>query len=77
MYFIFNLECIYAALSREIPLRVPTKSHCSTKPKNLSEMSEIQWSHTLYISLNQAKPDSSVWAPTTSFQIPDVSVFTG
>jgi hypothetical protein len=26
------------------------------------EMSEIQWPHTLHISLNQEKPDGSIWA---------------
>jgi hypothetical protein len=48
-------------------------------------MSETQWAHTLHISLNQEKPDRLVsqtgwfdlgrWAPTASFQIPDVPVF--
>jgi hypothetical protein len=42
IYFIFNLGCRHAALSRGIPLGLPTKSHCSTKPKNPSEVNETQ-----------------------------------
>jgi hypothetical protein len=42
IYFIFNIECRYAALSRGIPYGLPRKSQCSTKPKNPSEMSETQ-----------------------------------
>jgi hypothetical protein len=30
MYFIFNLECRHATLSRRIPHGLPTKSKCST-----------------------------------------------
>jgi hypothetical protein len=52
MYFIFNLEYRHATLSRGIPHGLPTKSQCSTKPKNPNEMSETQWSHTLHISLD-------------------------
>jgi hypothetical protein len=33
MYFMFNLECRHAALSRGIQHGLPTKSQCSTKPK--------------------------------------------
>jgi hypothetical protein len=54
-YFIFNLEYRNAALSREIPHGLPTKSQYSTYPKNPSEMSETQWPHILHISLNQEK----------------------
>jgi hypothetical protein len=60
MYFIFNLEYRYAALSREMLHRLSTKSHAQQKPKYLSVMSETQWSHTLHISLNQKKPDGPV-----------------
>jgi hypothetical protein len=42
MDFIFNLECRHAALLRGMLHRLPTKDQCSTKPKNPSEMSEIQ-----------------------------------
>jgi hypothetical protein len=58
--------------------RLSTKSHAQQKPKYPSEMSEIQWPHILYISLNQKKPDGLVyqtggsglgrWALTASFQ---------
>jgi hypothetical protein len=37
-------------------------------------MSEIQWSHTLYLSLNQEKQDSSVLPVAAIFQILDVLV---
>jgi hypothetical protein len=60
MYFIFNLEYRCVALSRGIPHGLPTKSQCSTKSRNPSEMSEAQWSHTLRISLNLEKSDGSV-----------------
>jgi hypothetical protein len=60
MYFIFNLEYRYAALSREMLHRLSKKSHAQQKPKYLSVMSETQWSHTLHISLNQEKPDGPV-----------------
>jgi hypothetical protein len=42
MYFIFNLEYRYAALSREMAHRLSTKSHAQQKPKYPSEMSETQ-----------------------------------
>jgi hypothetical protein len=87
MYFIFNLDYRYVALSREMLHRLSTKSHTQQKPKYPSEMSETQWSHTLHISLNQGKSDDPVsqtggsglviWAPTASFLILDVPVFTG
>jgi hypothetical protein len=87
MYFIFNLEYRYAALSRGMLHRLSTKSHAEQKSKYPSEMSEIQWPHALHISLKQWKPDGPIsqirgsgldkWAPTASFQIPDVLVFTG
>jgi hypothetical protein len=48
MYFIFNIECRHGLL---------IKSQYSRKPKNPSEISEIQWLYTLHISLNQGKPD--------------------
>jgi hypothetical protein len=48
---------MHAALSRGIPYGSPIKSQYSTKPKNPSEMSEIQWPHTLLIPLNQRKLD--------------------
>jgi hypothetical protein len=60
VYFIFNLEYRYAALSRVMLHRLSTKSHAEQKPKYPSEMSETQWPHTLHISLNQEKPDGSV-----------------
>jgi hypothetical protein len=40
--------------------RLSTKSHAQQKPKYPSEMSEIQWPHTLHISLKQEKPDGPV-----------------
>jgi hypothetical protein len=46
-YFIFNIEYWSAALSRGISHGLPTKSQCSTYPKNPSEMSETQWPHAL------------------------------
>jgi hypothetical protein len=52
MYFICNLECRHAALSRGMPHGLLTKFQCSTKPKYSSEISETQWPHTLHISLN-------------------------
>jgi hypothetical protein len=77
MYFIFNLEYRYVALSRGMLHRLSTKSHTQQKPKYSSEMSETQWPHTLHISLNQGKPDGLVsqtegsglgrGAPTASF----------
>jgi hypothetical protein len=60
VYFIFNLEYRYAALSRVMLHRLSIKSHAEQKPKYPSEMSETQWPHTLHISLNQEKPDGSV-----------------
>jgi hypothetical protein len=60
IYFIFNLEYMYAALSRWKLHRLSTKSHTQQKPKYPSEMSETQWSHTQHISLNQEKLDGSV-----------------
>jgi hypothetical protein len=60
MYFIFNLEYIYAALLRGMLHRLSTKSHIQQKPSYPSEMSETQWPHTLHISLNQVKPDGPV-----------------
>jgi hypothetical protein len=62
IYFIFNLEYRYAALSRRMLHRLSTKSHTQQNPKYLSEMSEIQWLHTLHISLNQGKSDGPIWA---------------
>jgi hypothetical protein len=61
MYFIFNLEYRYAALSRRMLYRLSIKSHAQQKPKYPSEMSEIQWPHTLHISLNQEKLDGLVF----------------
>jgi hypothetical protein len=85
MYFIFNIEYTYVVLSRRMLHRLSTESHAQQKPKYSSKMSETQWSHTLHISLNQEKLDDPVsqtggadlgrWAPTASFQIPDVPVF--
>jgi hypothetical protein len=60
IYFIFNLEYRYTALSRGMLHRLSTKSHAQQKCKYPSEMSETQWLHTLYISLNQEKPDGPV-----------------
>jgi hypothetical protein len=60
MYFIFNLEYRYAALSRGMLHRLSIKSHAQQKTKYPSEMSETQWSHTLNISLNQEKSDGTV-----------------
>jgi hypothetical protein len=87
MYFIFNLEYSYAALSRVILYRLSTKSHAQQKPKYPSEMSKTQWPHTLHISLNQGKPDDPVWADELQwlvskywmfrFSKPDVPIFTG
>jgi hypothetical protein len=87
MYFIFNLEYRYVALSRGMLHRLSTKSHAQQKPKYPSEMSETQWPHTLHISLNQGKPDGPVWADELQrlvfkyrmFRFPkqDISVFTG
>jgi hypothetical protein len=84
MYFIFNFEYRYVALSRRMLHRLLIKSHTQQKPKYLSKMSETQWPHTLDISLNQGKLDGPVfqtggsylggWAPITSFLIPDVPV---
>jgi hypothetical protein len=55
MYFIFNLEYSYAALSGGMLRRLSIKSHAQQKSKYPSEMSETQWSHTFYISLKQKK----------------------
>jgi hypothetical protein len=81
MYFIFNLEYRCVALSRGIPHGLPTKSQCSTKSRNPSEMSEAQWSHTLRISLKLEnrmvrfpKPDCPILAVMASFQISDILV---
>jgi hypothetical protein len=60
MYFIFNLEYRYAALSRGMLRRLSIKSHAQQKPKYPSEMGEIQWPHTLHSSLNQKKLDDPV-----------------
>jgi hypothetical protein len=60
MYFIFNLEYKYTALSRGMLHRLSTKSHAQQKPKYPSEMSETQWSHTLHISLNHEKLNDPV-----------------
>jgi hypothetical protein len=60
IYFIFNLEYRYAALSREMLHRLSTKSHAQQKHKYPSEMSEMQWSHTLHISLKQEKSNGPV-----------------
>jgi hypothetical protein len=60
MYFIFNREYKYVALSRGMLYRLSTKSHAQQKPKYPSEMSETQWPHTLHISLNQEKSDGPV-----------------
>jgi hypothetical protein len=57
MYFIFNLEYMYVALSRGMLHRLSIKSHAQQKPKYPSEMSEIQWPHTPNILLNQEKLD--------------------
>jgi hypothetical protein len=40
MYFIFNIEYRYVALSRRMLRRLSTKSHAQQKPKYPSEMSE-------------------------------------
>jgi hypothetical protein len=40
MYFIFNLEYRYAALSRGMLHRLLSKSHAQQKPEYPSEMSE-------------------------------------
>jgi hypothetical protein len=62
IYFIFNFEYRYAALSRGMLHRLSTKSHAQQKLKYPSEMSETQWPYTLHISLNQEKLDGLVWA---------------
>ena len=87
MYFIFNLEYRYAALSRGILHKLSTKSHAQQKPKYPREMSETQWQHTLHISLNQEKLDGLVWADELQWLVfkywmfcflkLDVPVFTG
>jgi hypothetical protein len=38
-------------------------------------MSEMQWPHTLHISLNQEKQDSPIFSVMAIFQILDVPVF--
>jgi ABC-type antimicrobial peptide transport system ATPase subunit len=55
MYFIFNFEYMYAALSRGMLHRLSIKSHAQQKSKYPSEMSETQCPHTLHTSLNQKK----------------------
>jgi hypothetical protein len=60
MYFIFNLEYRFVALSNGMLHRLSTKSHAQQKAKYPSEMSETQWLHTLHISLNQEKPNGPV-----------------
>jgi hypothetical protein len=60
IYFIFNLEYRYVALSRGMLHRLSTKSLAQQKHKYSSEMSETQWSHILHISLNQKKPDGPI-----------------
>jgi hypothetical protein len=69
MYFICNIKCRHAALSRGIPHGLPTKSQCSTNPKNPSEMSETQWSYTLHISLNQGKLDGPFFCNTLCYEL--------
>jgi hypothetical protein len=61
IYFIFNLEYRYVALSRGMLHRLSIKSHAQQKAKYPSEMSETQWPHTHHISLNQEKPDNLVF----------------
>jgi hypothetical protein len=61
IYFIFNLEYRYATLLRGMLHRLSTKSHAQQKTKYPSEISETQWPHTLYISLNQEKLDVAVF----------------
>jgi hypothetical protein len=87
IYFIFNLEYRYAALSKWMLYRLSTKSHAQQKTKYPSEVSETQWPHTLRISLNQEKSDGPVWANELQrlvfkyrmlrFLKPDVPIFTG
>jgi hypothetical protein len=60
IYFIFNLEYMYVALSKVMLRTLSTKSHAQQKPKYPSEISETQWPHTLHISLNQEKLDGPV-----------------
>jgi hypothetical protein len=60
MYFIFNLEYRYAALSRGMLHRLSTKSHAQQKPKYPSEMSGTQWPRTLHISMNLEKPEGPI-----------------
>jgi hypothetical protein len=69
MYFIFNLEYMYAALSRGMLYKLSTKSHAQQKSNYPSEMSETQWPYTLRISLNRknqmvrfSKLEGLVWA---------------
>jgi hypothetical protein len=86
IYFIFNLEYMYVALSKVMLRTLSTKSHAQQKPKYPSEISETQWPHTLHISLNQEKLDGPVWADELQrlvlkyqmfrFLKPDVLVFT-
>jgi hypothetical protein len=86
IYFIFNLEYMYVALSRVMLRTLSTKSHAQQKPKYPSEISKTQWSHTLHISLNQEKLDGPVWADELQrlvlkylmfrFSKPDVPIFT-
>jgi hypothetical protein len=84
MYFIFNLEYMYAVLSRGMLHILSTKSHTQ---QNTNYPSKIQWPHTLHISLNQVKPDGPVWADELQrlvykyrmFQFPkmDILIFIG
>jgi hypothetical protein len=67
--------------------RLSTKSHAQQKTKYLNEVSEIQWPHTLRISLNQEKSDGPVWTNELQrvvfkyrmfrFLKSDVPIFTG
>jgi hypothetical protein len=60
MYFIFNLDYRYAALSGGMLHILSTKSHAQQKHNYPSEMSETQWPHIVHISLNQIKSDGLV-----------------
>jgi GDP-D-mannose dehydratase len=61
MYFIFNLEYRYVALSREMLYRLSTKSHVQQNYSYPSEMSETRWAHTLHILLNQEKSNGPIF----------------
>jgi hypothetical protein len=56
LYFIFNLEYRYVALSRGMLHRLSIKSHTQQKPKYLSEMT----THTPYLT-EPGKMDGPVW----------------